>query len=116
MPDTRASQTIGSLNIAREAKLRIEQTNIVLRNASDMPMSLSGQSYVLLYNDKHSVETTVLISPNMNHPLLVAWEGLMHLSVIPDSFPAVAATTATSSCFDLLKNKILSSYTEVFSD
>ena len=73
MPDTGASQTIVSLNVAREAKLQVEPTNTVLRNASDMVMNLTGQSRVLLYNEKHSAETTVLISPDVNHTLLVGW-------------------------------------------
>ena len=63
---------------------------------------------------KNTVKTTVLVSPDVNHPVLVGWED--HLRVIPASFPAVAATTATTTCFEQLKNKVLSTYMEVFSD
>ena len=50
--------------------------------------------YLHLYNDKHFVETTVLVSPDVNPSLLVGWEDLMLLGVIPASFPAVAASAA----------------------
>ena len=60
MPDTGASQTIVSLDAARRAKLITVPTNTVLKNASDTPMTLTGQLRFQLFNDKHSVETTVL--------------------------------------------------------
>ena len=87
MPDTGTSQTIVSLKVTQEAKLAIEHSQLILKNASDMPMSLAGQSCVLFYNDKHSVKTTVLISPGINHPLLIGWEDLIHLHVISHLFP-----------------------------
>ena len=71
----------------------------MLKNPSDSTMTLSGQSLMQLYNDKHSVETTVLVSPDVNHSVLVGWEDLMLLPVIPDSFPAVDASATTLSCF-----------------
>lgn len=55
-------------------------------------MKLTRQSCVQLFKDKRLVETTVLVSPNVNNPVLVRWEDLMLLRVIPASFPAVAAT------------------------
>ena len=58
----------------------------------------------------------MLVSPDVNYLVLVRWKDLMHLHVIPASFPAVAATTASATCFEQLKNKVLSTYTEVFSD
>ena len=39
----------------------------------------------------------------------------MHLQVIPPSFPAVVAS-ATSICFDNLRQRIISTFSEVFSD
>lgn len=52
---------IVSLDIARRAKLKIVPTHTVLKNVSDSTMTLYGQSRVQLPNDKHLVETTVLI-------------------------------------------------------
>ena len=91
-------------------------TNTVLQNASDSTLTLSGQSCVLFYNDKHSVETIVLVSPYVNHSVLVGWEDLMVLHVIPSSFPAVAASTATPSYFDRDRSKILNTFTQNFLD
>ena len=79
-------------------------------------MKLTGQSHVQIINDKHLVKTTVLVSPEVNHSVLVGLEDLMLLRVVPASFPAVAATGATLSCFDKLKAKLLSSYMELFSN
>ena len=52
----------------------------------------------------------------MSINVLVGWEDLLLLRVISASFPAVAASAATLSCFDKLKSKQLSSFTEVISD
>ena len=65
MSDTCASQTTLSLDAASRAKLKTVPTHTVLKNASDSTMNLSGQSHLLLY-DKHSVETSVLVSPEVN--------------------------------------------------
>ena len=71
MPDTGASQTIISLDIARIARLNIKDTNITLKNASDVQMSLSGQARDILSYEKHSVETSVLLSPEFSHHALI---------------------------------------------
>ena len=58
----------------------------------------------------------VFVSSEVNHPALVGWEDLKLLRVIPASFPAVTAAAAEMNCFDKLKGKMLSTYTEVFSN
>ena len=99
MPDTGASQSIGSADVTRDANLSITPTSTELRNASNSVMRLVGEERVVLCNDKPSAVTTVLVSPELNHNALIGWQDLQRLRVIPASFPAVAAV---ARCFTTL--------------
>ena len=107
MPDTGASQSIVSADVARDANLSVTPTSIELRNASNCVMQLVGEARVVLCNDEHSTVTTVLVSPELNHNALIGWQDLKKLRVIRATFPAVAAAT---SCFDSLKTKNITNF------
>ena len=113
MPDTGASQSVVSADIARDANLNIRPTITELRNASNGIMNLLGEADVMLCNDKHSAHTIVLVASNLNHSALIGWQDLQKLRVIPASFPAVAAV---AQCFKDLTTKTLSAFPTVFSD
>ena len=83
MPDTGASQTIVSADVARDARLIICPTQTELRNASGNVMTLLGEADTILCNDKHSVMSTVLVASHINHSALVSWQDLQKLRVIP---------------------------------
>ena len=70
MPDTGASQTIVSADVARDARLVIRPTITELRNASGAVMTLFGEAVATLCNKKHSVLSTVLIAGHINHSAL----------------------------------------------
>ena len=72
MPNTGASQTIVSAEMARDAKLIVRPTMIELRNASNTVMHLLVESEVVLCNNKHSVIYTVRVDSNLNHAALVS--------------------------------------------
>ena len=59
-------------------------------------MNLLGEAKVVLCNDKHSAQTTVLVAADLNHAALIGWQDLQRLHVIPASFPAVAAVAPVS--------------------
>ena len=113
MPDTGASQSIVSANVARDANLSITPTPTELRNASNIVMRLVGEARVILCNNRHSAVTTVLVSPELNHNALIGWQELQRLRVVPNSFPTVAVV---ASCFTSLRTKTLSAFSQVFSD
>ena len=71
MPDTGASQTIVSADVARDARLLIRPTQTELRNASGTVMTLLGEADAILCNDKHSVMSTVLVASHINHSCLL---------------------------------------------
>ena len=102
MPDTGASQSVVSAEVARAANLLIRPTSTELRNASNAVMSLVGEADVVMYNDKHSTQSVVLVSSNLGHSALINWQDLQSLHVIPTSFPAVAAV---ARCYQDLKKK-----------
>ena len=104
MPDTGASQSIVSVDVARAANLSIRPTATELRNASNGVMSLAGEADVVMCNDKHSTQSVVLVSSDLCHSALISWQDLQNLRVIPASFPAVAAV---ARCFQDLKTKII---------
>ena len=83
MPDTGASQSIVSADVARDANLSVTPTSTELLNASNCVMRLVGEAIVVLCNDKHSAVTTVLVSPELNHNALIGWQDLKKLRVIP---------------------------------
>ena len=113
MPDTGASQSILSAVTARDANLTIRPTATELRNASGNVMRLLGEAKVVLCNDRHSTQTTVLVAADLNHAALIGWQDLQKLHVIPASFPAVAAV---AQCFVNIKTKTLQAFPSVFSD
>ena len=78
MPDTGASQSIVSADVARDANLTVTRTSTELRNASNVVMTLVGEARVVLCNDKHSAVTTVLVSPELNHNALIGLS-LIHI-------------------------------------
>ena len=113
MPDTGASQTIVSADVARDARLLTRPTQTELRNASGTVMALLGEADTILCNDKHSVMSTVLVASHINHSELVSWQDLQKLHVIPQSFPAVAAAV---SVYNDMKTKTIAAFPQVFSD
>ena len=113
MPDTGASQSIVSADVARDANLYITPTSTELHNASNCVMRLVGEARVVLCNDKHSAVSTVLVSRELNHNALIVWQDIKKLRVIPATFPAVAAA---ASCFASLRTKTLHSFLHVYSD
>ena len=113
MPDTGASQTIVSADIARDAKLIVRPTHMELRNASGSIMYLLGEADAVLCNEKHSTTSTVLVARYINHSALVSWQDLQKLCVIPKSFPAVAAAVGA---YNDIKTKTIAAYPHVFSD
>ena len=84
-----------------------------LRNASGDMMRLLGEARVVMCNEKHSAQSTVLVTADLNHAALIGWQDLQKLRVIPASFPAVAAV---AQCFKDIKTKTLNSFPHVFSD
>ena len=66
MPDTGASQSIVSAVTARDANLTILPTLTELRNASGGIMRLLGKAQVVMCNDKHSTQSTVLVTADLN--------------------------------------------------
>ena len=62
----------------------------------------SCEAQVVLCNDRHSTQTTVLVAADLNHAALIGWQDLQKLRVIPASFPAVAAV---AQCFKDIKQK-----------
>ena len=82
MPNTGASQSIVSADIARDSNLSLTLTSTELRNASNSVMRLVGEARIVMCNDKHSAVTTVLVSPELNHSTLIGWQDLQRLRVV----------------------------------
>ena len=113
MPDTRASQSVLSADVARDANLIIHPTYTELRNASNGVMNLLGEADAVMCNDRHSIQSVVLVSADLGHSALISWQDLQKLHVIPASFPVVSAV---ARCFQDLKTKSLSEFCTMFSD
>jgi hypothetical protein len=72
-------------------------------------MKVEGEASVVLKNSEHISNTRALISPEMKHTVLVSWDDLKRLGIIPSSFPAVSASTSSFSSF---RQKIYPSSTQ----
>ena len=68
---------------------------------------------MVLCNDRHSTQSTVLVAADFNHSALIGWQDLQKLRVIPAFFIAVAAV---AQCFKDVKTKTLAAFPSVFSD
>ena len=82
MTDTRASQSIVSAAIARDANLCVRPTLTELRNASNGIMTLLGEADIALCNEKHSARTVVLVASDLNHIALIGWQDLQMLCLL----------------------------------
>ena len=76
-----------------------------LLNASGEKMKVLGEAKIALTNDKYSIDTTALVSEDVNYPVLVSWHDLQRLGVIPQSFPACATTERAKNLKDILCNE-----------
>ena len=91
-----------SADVARDANLTIRTTYAELCNTSNAIRNLVGQAEIVMCNDKHSTQSVVLVSADLEHSALISWQDLQKLHVIPSSFPTVAAV---ARCFqDLFSN------------
>ena len=61
LPDTGASQSLVSAEVARDTNLSIWATTTELRNASKAVMSLVGEAEVVMCNDKHSTQSVFFL-------------------------------------------------------
>jgi hypothetical protein len=101
-----------SKKVALQAGLIIEKSEAELINASGDPMTVLGESTLMLANDKHSVQCTALIVSDCSQSVLVSWHDLQKLGIIPGTFPA-CANSARIKC---LKDIIVCEFPEVFTD
>ena len=76
MPDTGALQSIVSAVTARDANLAILPTITELKNASGDIMRLLGEAQVVMCNDRHSTQSTVLVTAYLNHAALIGCQDL----------------------------------------
>ena len=79
MPDTLASQSVISADVARNANLIIRPTYTELRNASNGVINLLGEADAVMCNDKHSTQSVVLVSADLGHSVLISWQDLQKL-------------------------------------
>ena len=100
-----------SAAVARDVNLSILLTSTELLNASNAVMHLIRMARAVLCSEKHSIISSVLVSPDLNYCALIGWQDLQRLRVIPASFPRV---TDVASCFSTFRNKILSAFPSVF--
>ena len=91
MPDTGASQSILSAATARDANIIVSPTATELRNASGCIMNLLGEAKVVLCNDKHSTQTTVLVAADLNHAALIGWQDLQPVSYTHLTLPTICS-------------------------
>ena len=78
MPDTGASQSVISAEVARDANLPIRPT---------YTEPLVGEAEIVMCNDKHSAQSVVLVSADLGHSALISWQDLQKLHVIPAPSP-----------------------------
>ena len=86
MPDTGASQTTASADVARDGRLLIRPTQTELRNASGTVMTLLGEADATLCTDKHSVMSTLLVASHKSFGVSIM-AGSSKTSCYPSIFP-----------------------------
>ena len=67
MPDTGASQSVISADIAGDANLIIRPTYTELRDASNGVMNLLGEADAVMCNERHLTQSVGLVSADLGH-------------------------------------------------
>ena len=95
LPDTGCSQSLISLDVAEANKMRInpnKKKNI--RNASDKPMVCNGSVQFRLTYFGISTMVEALVSSDLVNEVLLGWQTLQRLRIIPEEFPKPISSLA----------------------
>ena len=107
-PDTGATKTVLTLDIKRKNNIQVSPTNerLFVANSEEMPCE-GTFTFMARVN---SVETRIeaLVTSLMNNEILICWQDLISLGVIPQNFPCnmyqINREIDTSRLTDIFRN------------
>jgi hypothetical protein len=118
LPDTGATRSVISLDIAQRFGFAVRPATYTLRAANGAQMPCSGVVAARLIYGGREIFTDVIVSADLVGELLLGWEELRLLRVIPEHFPrpmevSVVSANPPTPPTDFLST-LLSSFADVF--
>ena len=87
IPDSGATRTIISRKFANLLNAELTPTTARLVNASKVPMTVDGVAHLEVQVVDRHVTVRALVTPDLAPQMLISWHALMHLGILPPSFP-----------------------------
>ena len=87
-PDTGTTAPLISLDLVRRYGIRFDKSRKPpVVNASNEPMKVAGVAEITFKMNKEKVTRDVIVSPDMDNEILLDWQSLQGLRIIPMNFP-----------------------------
>jgi len=90
LPDTGATITIISFDVARRYSLRLRASNEKLLTADESKMKVAGCTRIKI----NGVQIKALVTDAIEDEILLCWRDMIRLSIIPENFPTPQAHMA----------------------
>ena len=120
LPDSGATRTVVSADLARRMQCKLRPTTTTLVAANGSVMDCPGKTYIMVYNSKGEKVHTLdaLVSSSMTDEMLISWHDLIGLGVISSSFPyterVAAVQDAPIRTFSQVQKQLMDEFKDVF--
>ena len=116
LPDTGATISLISSDLATSLKLPLQQFNKQLVAANNTDMPVNGIAELQLTFNNKSFILSVVVTPSFSNDLIISWRDLQRMKVIPDNFPSPINESIASVSLAEVKAQLLRQYSDVFND
>ena len=95
LPDSGATRSIISMDVAKANKCAIRHTDTQLRAANGEAMQCNGKTTLLVIGDGSTVHSIdALVTSSMTSEVIISWHDLITLGVLQANFPSTADSVA----------------------
>ena len=99
MPDTGASKSVISYDVAQAHQFKIDRTRqIPLHACNKSDLNCVGAVDIVVDFKGNQTEIEALVAKNMRNEFLIGWEDLIKMQIIDTSFPDSRPATRSCSC------------------
>ena len=100
LPDTGATATLVSRDIAKTYGLLIDpsRTRTILA-ANESSLRCDGATEMKVnFQNKYTAKVTAYVTPDLHDKIILSWQGMMELGMIPPSFPLQPEDSGSTAC------------------
>ena len=116
-PDTSCTITLLNLDAALRNGIHIDRTKTVdLYHAARGSVHVEGMANIHVCTNDVQAMLQVAVSSELKETMLISWEDLRKLRVIPADFPNAVLSVKTNEQLAVLKRKLLKTFDRTLSD